>query len=52
MACFDLGLEAISVGEIELINTNAFEGCNAESAYIPSSVKNIGERAFAKLCKS
>ena len=48
MACFDLGLEAISVAEgIELINTNAFEGCNAESAYIPSSVKNIGERAFA-----
>ncbi len=39
MACFDLG--------IELINTNAFEGCNAKSAYIPSSVKNIGERAFA-----
>ncbi len=48
MACYDLGLEAISVAEgIELINTNAFEGCNAESAYIPSSVKNIGERAFA-----
>ena len=48
MACFDLGIEFISFAEgIELINTNAFEGCNAESAYIPSSVKNIGERAFA-----
>ena len=39
MACIDLGLEAISVAEgIELINTNAFEGSNAKSAYIPSSV--------------
>ena len=48
MACFDLGIEYISIAEgIELINTNAFEGCNAKSAYIPSSVKNIGERAFA-----
>ena len=48
MACVDLEIESISYAEgIELINTNAFEGCNAESAYIPSSVKNIGERAFA-----
>lgn len=48
MACFDLGVEYISVAEgIELINTNAFEGSNAKTAYIPSSVKNIGERAFA-----
>ena len=48
MACFDSGIEYISLAEgIELINTNAFEGCNAKSAYIPSSVKNIGERAFA-----
>lgn len=48
MACFDLGIEYISISEgIELINTNAFEGSNAKSAYIPSSVKSIGERAFA-----
>lgn len=48
MACIDLGIESISFAEgIELINTSAFEGCNAESAYIPSSVKSIGERAFA-----
>ena len=48
MACVDFEIESISFAEgIELINTNAFEGCNAESAYIPSSVKNIGERAFA-----
>ena len=48
MACFDLGIESISVGDgIESINTNAFEGCNAEYAYISSSVKDIGERAFA-----
>ena len=36
MACFDLGIEYISITEgIELINTNAFEGSNAKSAYIP-----------------
>ena len=48
MACFDLGIESISVWDgIEIINTNAFEGCNAEYAYIPSSMKYIGERAFS-----
>lgn len=48
MACFDFGLQYISVGDgIKMINTNAFEGCTAEYAYIPPSVENIGDRAFA-----
>ena len=52
MACFDLDITSVSVEEgIELINTNAFEGCNADYAYIAASVKNIGERAFANCSK-
>lgn len=52
MACFDLDIEVISIGDgIEVINTSAFEGCNAEYAYIPSSVKSIGKRAFANCDK-
>lgn len=48
MACFDLDIESISIADgIEMINTNAFEGCNAEYVYIPSTVNYIGERAFA-----
>ena len=48
MACLDLGLKFISIDDgIETINTNAFEGCNAEYVYIPATVKDVGERAFA-----
>lgn len=48
MACFDLGLKFVSIADgIEIINTNAFEGCSTEYVYIPESVKEIGERAFA-----
>ena len=48
MACLDLNLKFISIDDgIETINTNAFEGCNAEYAYIPATVNYVGERAFA-----
>ena len=48
MACLDLDIIFISIDDgIETINTNAFEGCNAEYAYIPATVKDVGERAFA-----
>ena len=48
MACLDLDLKFISIDDgIETINTSAFEGCNAEYAYIPATVKEVGERAFA-----
>lgn len=51
-ACFDLGIESIGIGDgTEAIGASAFEGCNAAYAYIPSSVKTIGDRAFAN-CKN
>lgn len=48
MACFDIGLQEVYIDEgIEIINTSAFEGSNIDYAHIPSTVKYIGERAFA-----
>lgn len=48
MAFFDLDIATVYMDDgIEAINTNAFEGCNASYVYIPKSVKNVGERAFA-----
>lgn len=52
MACFDLDISAVWIDEgIELINTSAFEGCNAEYIDISETVKNVGERAFANCAK-
>lgn len=48
MAFFDLDISTVYMDDgIETINTNAFEGSNAFYAYIPKSVKSVGERAFA-----
>ena len=48
MAFFDLGISDVYLQEGTVsIGKSAFEGCNTVSVTIPSTIKIIGERAFA-----